>query len=110
MTTTPKQMTLEQVRNALRGSLSPDYEQMLTWADAIDEVEGISPSFSFLGAMGYSAWELVSREMLGGKLGKIRSVLLGYADYQLKSVKRLEKRDYRVLFFTPASYVFPSTE
>lgn len=77
------------------------------WADVIDARMGTSPSLLFLQELGYSALELRPAFGFAGKWGKITAMLLGRFDYRLVPADTLEKREYRALFFTPPSYVFP---
>jgi FkbM family methyltransferase len=78
------------------------------WPDAIEEIGGTSPSFSFLRERGYTAWEIQKAARFRGKLWKLPALLLGHVDYSLNPVSRLQKREYPALIFTPPSYSFPS--
>jgi len=76
------------------------------WTDVIDASAGTSPSVSFLRELGYEAWEPRLAGLFAGKLGKLVSLALGRADYNLNRVERLEKREYPALIFTPSGYRF----
>ena len=71
------------------------------WEGAIDKSSGTSPASNFLRALGYSAWELKPTLPFRGQLGKLTSLLMGRTEFRLEPVQRLEKRDYRALFFLP---------
>jgi FkbM family methyltransferase len=81
---------------------------MEQWPEVIDAASGTSPSFSFLRDLGYSAWEVQRAPLFRGKLGKLPTLLLGYADYSFAPVPRLKQRNYPALIFTPPGYEFPS--
>lgn len=99
----------ESVLRGLRSTIESHYPiiMMEQWADVIDSSNGSSPSFALLQELGYSAWELSPLPLFRGRKGKIAALLLGRTASWLVPVHRLSKRDYRALFFTPPSYVFP---
>jgi FkbM family methyltransferase len=78
------------------------------WEDVIDPTSGTSPSASFLRTLGYEQWELAPSALSRGKIGKLSSLLLGRADYIMRMVDHLQKREYPALIFTPPGYEFPS--
>jgi FkbM family methyltransferase len=81
---------------------------MEQWPEVIDQVSGTSPAVSFLRGLGYAVWEIQRAPIFRGRLGKLPALLLGHIDYSLRSISRLEKREYPALIFTPPSYEFPS--
>jgi len=77
------------------------------WPDVIDQ-NGMSPSFSFLRNLEYSAWEIERTALFRGQVGKIPMLLLGRADYALRPLDRLQIREHPALIFTPRGYEFPA--
>jgi FkbM family methyltransferase len=69
--------------------------------DAIDEESGSSPSFAFLTGLGYTAIDIGLPRSKKTRLREIVSLLLGRTTYDLRPVKRLEKRNYSALVFLP---------
>jgi FkbM family methyltransferase len=93
----------EAVLAGLRNTISSHRPVVMLeqWEEAIDALSGSSPSSTFLSELGYSAWELRPKPLFRGQLGKLTSLVLGRTDYRLEPVQRLDKRDYRALFFFP---------